>query len=327
MREREIRSGTRRAPKPAGKSSRRPLDQPHGEISGLVAGISLSRPSRAGSLDRRLLRASRTLLDLAVSHNLTNVADLDSHRRSAQRERDKAEANHALKDRLHDDIRSAYMHEEPALLAAIRRGERTEARRIINRVLVNIYAVGQSDTKLLKSLALELVVMMTRAAVQAGGDPAHILGFNYHSLTALAGIADPEALSSWLCGMLEQLMDAIKTNTRHPNSVQLSRAIEFIEEHLAEDLTRETVARAAGLSSSHFSHLMRAKTPWTFTGLLTRLRVDRACHLLVHTNDDLAQIALNCGFGDHSYFTRVFRKLAGQTPSDYRRSGASARKS
>ena len=90
----------------------------------------------------------------------------------SKREREKAEALHTLKDRLQDDIRTIYLHEEPALLAAIRRGERTEARRIINRVLTAIYAVGLARTELLKSLALELVVMMSRAAVQAGGDPA-----------------------------------------------------------------------------------------------------------------------------------------------------------
>jgi len=284
----------------------------------VVAGVPLASPNRAGSLDRRILGACRQLLDLATRHDLTNAALLATRRATASRERDRAEAIHELKDRFRDDIRSTYLHEEPALLAAIRRGERTEARRIINRVLVGIYAVGGNDTNLLKSLALELIVMMTRAAVQAGGDPAVILGLNYQSITALARIADQEALARWLCDILEQLIDAIKANTRHPNSVLLARALDFIEEHLADDLRREQVARAAGLSPSHFSHLMRAKTGWSFTELLTRLRIDRACHLLAHTAHPLARIAQDCGFSDQSYFTRVFRRRTGQTPGDYR---------
>lgn len=284
----------------------------------VVAGVRLASPNRAGNLDRRILGACRHLLELTTRHDLTNAALLAARRQEAARERDRAEAIHELKERLHDDIRSNYLHEEPALLAAIRRGERTEARRIINRVLVGIYAAGGANDNLLKSLALELVVMMTRAAVQAGGDPAVILGLNYQSLTALARVADPEAMAAWLCGILEQLIDAIKANTRHPNSVQLARAIEFMEENLAGDLSREEVARAAGLSPSHFSHLMRAKTGWSFTELVTRLRVDRACHLLAHTDQPLAQIALDCGFGDQSYFTRVFRRRTGRTPGDHR---------
>lgn len=290
----------------------------------LVAGVALHRPRRAGSLDRKILRACRVLLDLATEHNLTNAAQLAERRQFAHREREKAEAMHALKDRLHDDIRSTYLHEEPALLAAIRRGERTEARRILNRVLVGIYAAGGSHTALLKSLALELVVMMTRAAVQAGGNPEKILGLNFQSLTALARVPDQETLAPWLCDMLEQLIDAIETNTRRPNSVQLVRALEFMQEHLADELTREDVARAAGLSPSHFSHLMRARTNWSFTALLARLRIDRACHLLAQTEHPLASIAQDCGFSDQSYFTRVFRKCTGQTPGNYREGRGSA---
>lgn len=286
----------------------------------VVAGVNLRCPSRAGKLDRQILGACQHLLDLATNHNLTNAALLEVRRQSALREREKAEAIHEIKVQLRDDIRSTYLHEEPALLAAIRRSERTEARRIINRILVGIYAAGGTDTNLLKSLALELVVMMTRAAVQAGGDPAVILGFNYQSLTALARIADQESLAPWLCDMLEQLIDAIKDNTRHPNSVQLARAIEFMEDRLAEDLSREEVARAAGLSPGHFSHLMRAKTGWSFTELLTRLRVDRACHLLAHTDHPLARIAQDCGYSDQSYFTRVFRQRTSHTPGGFRKS-------
>lgn len=285
----------------------------------LVTGVALHRPRHAGSLDRKILHACHALLGLATEHNLTNAAQLAERRQFTRREQDRAEAMHALKDRLHDDIRSTYMHEEPALLAAIRRGERTEARRILNRVLTAIYATGGSHTALLKSLALELVVIMTRAAVQAGGDPAKILGFNFQSLTALAHVTGQEALAAWLCDMLEQLIDAIQANVRRPNSVQLAKAMEFIQEHLADDLAREDVARAAGLSPSHFSHLMRAKTGWSFTELLTHLRVDHACHLLAHTEFGLAQIALECGFGDQSYFSRVFRRRTGRTPGDYRR--------
>ncbi len=285
----------------------------------VVAGVVLRRPRRAGSLDRKILDAGKWLLEFASERNLTNAALFAERRRFARRERDKAEAIHALKDSLHDDIRSAYLHEEPALLAAIRRGERTEARHILNRVLTAIYAVGRSNTTLLKSLALELVVIMTRAAVQAGGNPEKILGFNYQSLAALSHVTDQEALASWLCDMLEQLIDAIETNTRHPNSVQLARALEFMETHLAGEIGRDEVARSAGLSSSRFSHLMRVKTGWSFTELLTQLRIDRACHLLGHTELGLVQIALECGFGDQSYFTRVFRKRIGQTPGAYRR--------
>ncbi len=285
----------------------------------VVADIPLHRPKRPGALDRRILAACHRLATLAVRHNLANATLLAERRQLARREREKAEALHSLKDRLHDDIRSIYLREEPALIAAIRRGERTAARGAINRVLAAIYLLGESRLDLLKSMALELVVIMTRTAVQAGGDSAQILGLNYQSLTALARVRDQEQLAAWLCDMLELLIDAITRHDRHPNAVQLARAVEFMEQQLDREITRDEVARAAGLSPSHFSHLMRAKTGASFTELLTRLRIDRACQLLTSTTLGLAHIAQTCGFGDQSYFTRVFRKAIGQTPGEYRR--------
>lgn len=287
-----------------------------------VAGVPLRRPRRPGSLDRRILTACRELLQRAVDLNLTNSALLTERRNVARQERVKAESIHELKNRFYDDVRSVYLHEEPALLAAIRRGERTEARRIINRVLTAIYAQGGSHTPVLKSLALELVVMMTRAAVQSGGDAEKILGLNYRSLSTLAGILDGESLARWLCEMLEQLIDAIQGSTRRPNAVQLARAVEYIEDHLGDPVSRELVARAAGLSPSHFSHLMRARLGWSFRELLIRLRIERARRLLADSDQGLAQIAQECGFADQSYFTRAFRRRTGETPGDFRRQRA-----
>lgn len=271
------------------------------------------------ALSSKKIRAACALLQsMAEEGNLTNADYLGCRREQTLREKEKAEAIHVVKSRLYDDIRDLYLREEPALLASIKRGERPAAREIINRILVGIYHTARSRPGLLKSLALELVVIMSRAAVECGADPAEVLGCNFESATKLAGLTDDEEVSRWLTGMLERVMDAIRDNRQFPNAVLLSRAVAHMEEHLAEPLDRDTVARAAGLSGSHFSHLMREKTGSTFTDLLTRFRVDRAKTLLLRTNAGISQIALECGFGDQSYFTRVFKRLTGKTPLAYR---------
>ncbi len=69
-----------------------------------------------------------------------------------------------LDHRPYDRIREFYLYQEPALLAAMRRGDRGEAMRIVNHVLVHIYSAGEERSDLLKGLLLELVVMISRAA-------------------------------------------------------------------------------------------------------------------------------------------------------------------
>ena len=271
-----------------------------------------------GGRSQRIREACAGLLEAAARHNLTNVSRLQMARQAAEQERFRAEALHQVKTDRFDTVREVYLREEPALLAAIKRGERPAAREILNRVLVRIYHLGQRRLDLLKSFVLELVVMMCRAAVESGADPAEVLGFNYRSITDLSGLQDDEQLCAWLTGMLERLMDAIRDHRTFPNTVLVGRALDYMEKHLDEPLERDTVARAAGLSPSHFSHLMREKTGRTFTDLLAQMRVDRAKALLTRTEKSLVQIAIECGFCDQSYFTRVFRKYSGQAPGEFR---------
>ena len=283
----------------------------------IVEGVSMEG-SDSRPIARRIRAGCAELLQLAVEFNLTNADPLSARLAESRRERERAEAIHALKSGLYDGIRDLYLREEPGLLAAIKRGERPAAREIINRVLVGIYHMAGARPDLLKSLALELVVMMARAAVESGADPVAVLGCNFESATALAGLREEEEVSKWLCAMLERVMDAIRDHKRFPNAVLLVRAAAYMEEHLSEPLDRDSVARAAGLSGSHFSHLIREKTGRTFTDLMAQYRVDHAKTMLRRTDKSIIQIAMECGFEDQSYFTRVFKRLAGTTPRAYR---------
>jgi len=283
----------------------------------LVEKVSLEG-GEPGEISRRIRAASDKLLDLMEKSNLVNADFLRARRSESQRERERAEAIHSVKNRFYDGIRDLYLREESGLLSAIKRGERKAAREIINRVLVGIYHTARSRPQLLKSLALELVVVMSRAAVESGADPSEVLGCNFESATALAGLSDEEEVSSWLCGMLERVMDAIHDHKQFPNAVLLGRAVAFMEENLGEPLDRDSVARAAGLSGSHFSHLIREKTGRTFTDLMAQYRVDRAKAMLRRTDKSIVQIAMECGFEDQSYFSRVFKRYTGTAPRAYR---------
>ena len=283
----------------------------------IVEGVSLEKGEPV-TVSLGIRAAASRLLSLAENANVTNADFLRARRAESQREREKAEAIHILKGRLYDGIRDLYLREEPGLLAAIKRGERPAAREIINRVLVGIYHAARSRPELLKSLALELVVVMSRAAVESGAAPSEVLGCNFESATALAGLSDEEEVSAWLCSMLERVMDAIRNHKKFPNAVLLGRAVAYMEEHLSEPIDRDTVARAAGLSGSHFSHLIREKTGRTFTDLMAQYRVDRAKAMLRRTEKSIIQISFECGFEDQSYFTRVFKRYAGTTPRAYR---------
>ena len=230
-----------------------------------------------------------------------------------------------LEHRPYDRIRELYLFQEPMLLAAIRRGDRGEARRIINHVLVHIYSAGEERSDLLKGLLLELVVMISRAAVEAGAVQSEVLGLNFRSLTELAGLNDDEDLAAWLRRTLEQVMSAIERQEDFTPPLLISKALDFMRQNLHREISRDETARHSGISPSHFSRLLKERTGRSFTELLRQRRVDLACDLLRSTDRTLADIADTCGFCDQSYFTRVFQDVKGVTPKQFRAAGSNKR--
>ncbi len=223
-----------------------------------------------------------------------------------------------LEHRPYDRIREFYLYQEPALLAAMRRGDRSEAIRIVNHVLVHIYSAGEERSDLLKGLLLELVVMISRAAIEAGAQPSEVLGTNYRLITELAAIDDDEPLAEWLRSMFDHLFATIRNQENFTPPLLVGKALEFMRDNLHREITRDETAQHAGISPSHFSHLLRERTGRSFTELLRQCRVDLACELLLHSQLSLADIAIRCGFCDQSYFTRVFRDVKGLPPGQYR---------
>jgi len=287
---------------------------------GLVACIDEDKvfPDDAGTIAIDLRRACRHLRELAETYNLTNSAQLEQNRNTSIREQRRAEAIHDLKTIDCPTIMERYLREEPELLSCIRRGERGEAVAILNRILILIYGQGAERLQLVKSLLMELVVSMCRTAVEAGADASELLGTNYQRLTEVAAIDNEESLSAWISATLNRIMDALSRPEIIPSSSSLQAGLTFMQHHYPEPISRDEAADAAHLSPAHFSRLLKEKTGHTFTDLLNRIRVDHASELLRRTDLGVMQIALDVGFSDQSYFTKVFRKQTQMTPKEYR---------
>jgi len=101
---------------------------------------------------------------------------------------------------------------------------------------------------------------------------------------------------------------------------RLKRVCDYVEAHLAEEVTLDQLAEAASLSTFHLSRCFRRATGLTLHGYLMQRRVERARVLLQDRRLGLAQVAYACGFASQSHFTAVFKRRTGATPGLYRRS-------
>jgi len=99
---------------------------------------------------------------------------------------------------------------------------------------------------------------------------------------------------------------------------QERRAKEFIEAHLTENISLADLARECSLSVAQFARAFKRATGMAPYQFLIVRRIERARNLLLYTGLPLAEVAACSGFADQSHFTKVFRRLAGTSPGNFR---------
>ena len=209
--------------------------------------------------------------------------------------------------------------QEKEIITRIRLGDREGAKEILYRLLAILLSQYLENFDLLKISALELLIILARAAVEAGTQIEEVLGIKYRFITKSASIRDQENLCIWIVQLLDKLMDGIYQTRNVRNYQRIKGALDFIEAHCQDPLPIEQIAREVCLSPSRLSHIIKNEMGVTLGDCVSRARVDKAKHLLRETDLSVAQIALEAGFPDQSYFTKVFKKWENCTPMTFRK--------
>ena len=120
--------------------------------------------------------------------------------------------------------------------------------------------------------------------------------------------------------MVSQAITIRDQNSGNKNRSILKTAVDFIESHyMEEEISLNTVANVANVSANHFSALFSQNMGQTFIEYLTSLRMNKAKELLRCTGMRSSEIAGEIGYKDAHYFSYLFKKTQGMTPSDYRK--------
>jgi signal transduction histidine kinase/ABC-type sugar transport system substrate-binding protein/AraC-like DNA-binding protein len=103
-----------------------------------------------------------------------------------------------------------------------------------------------------------------------------------------------------------------------PTSILVKAAVAYLHQNYASPVTRQEIAQAVGVSPNYLSRIFRQEVGISAWDCLNRFRIRKARELLLDSTDTITAIATQVGFNDSAYFSRVFRKLTGQTPQSYR---------
>ena len=184
------------------------------------------------------------------------------------------------------------------------------------------YAIGQEP---MESLVFRnYVILNVRFSVLSflkslGCDTEEMEPENTEEILAESG-KNIESAITYAKKMISQAITIRDQNSGNKNRSILKTAVDFIDEHyMDEDISLNTAANVANVSSNHFSALFSQNMGQTFIEYLTTLRMNKAKELLRCTGMRSSEIAGEVGYKDAHYFSYLFKKTQGMTPSEYRK--------
>ncbi len=217
------------------------------------------------------------------------------------------------------DVARKILDKQEEIIQKVKLGDKTGAREILNEFLGTIFFESGMNFEIIKVRIIELVVIISRTAIEAGVDAKDLMGMNYSYFIELNKATDLDELLFKLNNILTNFIIRVSATKEKKKKIKVRKLIEYIDLNFTRKLTSEEVAKFSGLSTSRCLHLFKEETGMSLSEYVKKLRVDYGKYLLLNTDISLADCAIEAGFFDQSHFTKTFKQVEKIPPSQFRR--------
>lgn len=173
------------------------------------------------------------------------------------------------------------------------------------------------DVMSIKLKALEFVLRAESTMYRNGGH-TYMFESRKDYLEQLMRTNDLGELKSWYIDKMKSAVTNINTGSSDHTHHLIKKAVDYIESNFYKDISLEEISQMLNLSSYYFSKLFKEEKGEGFVEYLTRRRVEEAKQLLKDPEKSIKEIGSSCGYSDPNYFSRIFKKATGMTPTEYK---------
>jgi len=210
---------------------------------------------------------------------------------------------------------------ESELLSSIIESNKTKAQQRLNELLGSILFFLGYDFPRIKTRIYELLVLLSRAAIDAGALPEQVFDLSHEFFIKAHNISNIEHLCFHLDKIMNRLIDYIFPLSDMKNGDIIRKAIQYMRRNYPRKISLDEVAQKVGLSSSYFSKIFKKEVGSNFNTYMNTVRISKSIKLLLYEDLELVNIATLVGFEDQSYFTKVFKNMTGISPHSFRKNG------
>ena len=214
------------------------------------------------------------------------------------------------------EARYAYENE---FLFAVTQGNYPKAKHLISQV--NSIQFDQRNMDPVRDMKNYCIIINTlfRKSVERGGvHPIHIDSASSEFAKKIELRSSIEDIQKLIYEMVKVYCQLVNKYSVKDYSPTVQKVIVMIESNLASDLTLSELATTLNINASYLSTVFKKETGKTVTGYVNEKRIELAQELLKTTNLQIQTIAQYCGIVDVHYFTRLFKKITGVSPKQFR---------
>ena len=206
------------------------------------------------------------------------------------------------------------------LMRAAKVGSEGEVRQEVCSIIESMKQSVQSLNQY--QITLMEIVTETLKVIRSYDAPVTaVFGENFDLYRDPAGFGSLESLEQWLSDTMLRLRSFIRRERKDTTKLLVEKARGYIAEHYKNsDLSVDMVCSYLNVSAAYFSTLFKRETGMTFVMYLTKIRMEHAINLLETTDQKTYMIAEEVGYTEPNYFSYVFKKKYGISPSRYRTS-------
>lgn len=211
--------------------------------------------------------------------------------------------------------------DERTLTAAVRLGSEQEVRDAAAALAGKIREANPSAGQY-NLFLMELVTHLMKMTRRSGVGVEEVFGTGFSLPIQDSALPSLEELEGWCAERYLRLWTLIRRRQTDSAGQTVEAAKEYIRQHYAEsDLSVEKLCAYLHLSSTYFSTLFKRETGTSFTAYVTTVRMEAAAEAIRGTEEKTYLIAQRCGYEDPNYFSYVFKRHFGVTPTKYRSEG------
>lgn len=212
-------------------------------------------------------------------------------------------------------------HYENELIDAVTKGQLHKAELLLSTFSTFNFEQRVADPlRNAKNYCIIMNTLLRKAAQQGGVHPVYLDSASSGYAAKIEQQHALDTIPSLMAEMFRGYCRLVRKHSLKDYSPPVQKALTYIDADISGNLSLSSISQALNISSSYLSTLFRKETGQTLTEYISQRRVKHAMHLLETTKLQVQTIAQHCGIMDVQYFSKVFKRITGKTPKEYRES-------